>query len=260
MTNFYLKDIDLAAQLKDRREYEDKLDSLQSRIRDLQSACYHNGHRIVIVFEGWDASGKGGAIRRLTEKLDPRSCRVYPTTKPDERERQQHYLQRFWDKIPAKGQIVIFDRSWYGRILVERIEGFASVEKWTRAYTEINQFETTLSDDGILVIKLFLHISQEEQLNRYLERLENPKKHWKLTEDDLRNRSRADAYETAYEDMLNKTHQHQAPWFTIAGEHKWFARVSVLETVCKQIEGAIDTRIPHYSKDEIAQTKASLGL
>jgi len=209
MAKFHLKDIDLSAQLDGKQEYESQLNSLQNRIRDLQTACFHNGHRIVIVFEGWDASGKGAAIRRLTEKLDPRSCRVYPTTKPDERERQQHYLQRFWNKIPIKGQIAIFDRSWYGRVLVERIEGFASAKEWIRAYDEINAFETMLSDDGILVIKLFLHISQQEQLKRYLERLENPKKHWKLTEDDLRNRSRADDYAAAYEEMLNKTHQQQ---------------------------------------------------
>jgi len=258
MTSFRLKDIDLSKKLKDKDEYETSLNKLQNRIRDLQNACFHNGQRIVILFEGWDASGKGGAIRRLTEKLDPRSCRVYPVGKPDDREHKEHYLQRFWRRIPPRGHIAIFDRSWYGRVLVERIEGFATADEWQRAYDEINRFETTLSDDGIVIIKLFLHISQEEQLKRYMERLDNPKKHWKFTEDDLRNRSRAEDYKSAYEDMINKTNRKNAPWLPIPGEHKWFARVNVLENVCNLLEGAIDTRIPKYSKDEIEQTKALL--
>lgn len=255
-----LATIDLSRRWDSEEHYQDRLKELQNEIRDLQSACFHNSHRAVIVLEGWDASGKGGAIRRMTEKLDPRSCHVYATGKPDERERNEHYLQRFWQKLPPRGHIAIFDRSWYGRVLVERIEGFATRDQWHRAYDEINDFERTLADDGVVLVKLMMHISQDEQLKRYCERLDNPKKHWKLTDEDLRNRSKSREYANAYEDMLERTHCKQAPWFVIPGEHKWFARTSVIETVCSVLRKSIDTRIPRYTSDEIAQTRKLLGL
>jgi len=260
MSKFRLADVDLSARLDSEDQYQERLKQLQKKISDLQNACYHNGHRVVIVLEGWDASGKGGAIRRLTERLDPRSYRVHPIGKPDGRETQEHYLQRFWRRLPANGLIAIFDRSWYGRVLVERVEGFASKAAWRRAYDEIRGFEQLLTNDGMVLIKLMMHISQDEQLRRYSERLNNPKKHWKLTDDDLRNRSQANAYAEAYEDMLNMTHTGDAPWNVIAAEYKWFARTAVIDTVCAAIEKSIDTRIPQFSAMEILETKKRLGI
>jgi polyphosphate kinase 2 (PPK2 family) len=255
-----LGDIDLSLKMKDKDDYEATLGKLQAEIAELAVATYHNGGRVVIVLEGWDAAGKGGAIRRMVEKIDPRSCRVHAIGKPDQRELGQHYLQRFWERLPPRGHIAIFDRSWYGRVLVERVEELASGDEWQRAYGEINGFEKALSDDGVVLSKLFLHISQEEQLKRYQERLENPRKHWKLTPDDLRNRARAKDYFAAYDDMFSHTHCPQAPWHLIAGEHKWYARTQVLAAVCNDIRRAIDTAIPRFSAREIAETKRALGI
>ena len=255
-----LKGIDLDKHLADADEYQDKLKTLQGKLALLQIACFHNHHRVVIVLEGWDASGKGGAIRRMTEKLDPRSHRVHPIGKPSEAELQQHYLQRFWDKLPAKGNIAIFDRSWYGRVLVERVEELATTSEWQRAYGEIGNFERQLHDDGVIVIKLFLHISQDEQLKRYLERLNNPLKNWKLTPDDLRNRARADDYNSAFQDMLKKTSSNFAPWHLIPGNHKWYARTEVLQRVVETLENTIDTRIPCHSASEIRAAQKALRV
>lgn len=255
-----LKDIDLSLQMEDEEHYRDELKALQNRLIDQAVGVYHNDQRVVIVVEGWDAGGKGGAIRRMMEKLDPRSCRVYATGKPDEREAREHYLQRFWRRLPSQGQITIFDRSWYGRVLVERVEGYADEDAWQRAYGEINQFEKTLSDDGVLLIKLFFHISQDEQLKRYVERLKNPRKHWKLTAEDLRNRERADDYCTAYNNMFDKTHTGHAPWLVIAGEHKWYARVAAIKAVCQRIDANLDASIPRFSDEEIEEARRLLGL
>jgi polyphosphate kinase 2 (PPK2 family) len=255
-----LDDIDLNRRWQTEADYRDNLKSLQSTLSDLQNATFHNHHQIVIVVEGWDASGKGGAIRRITQTLDPRSYRVHAIGKPDDRESKEHYLQRFWRRLPPKGHIAIFDRSWYGRVLVERVEGIASKAEWTRAYGEINEFETTLTQSGVVLIKLLLHISQDEQLRRYTERLNNPRKNWKLTGEDLRNRERAPDYHTAYDDMLDNTCRDNAPWAVIPAEHKWYARTAVLECVCHAITSAIDTRIPQLSAEQIAQTKKALGI
>lgn len=255
-----LKSINLDKRLADSDEYQDKLKTLQGKLALLQTACFHNHQRVVIVLEGWDASGKGGAIRRMTEKLDPRSYRVHPIGKPSEAELQQHYLQRFWDKLPAKGNIAIFDRSWYGRVLVERVEELATTSEWQRAYGEIADFERQLHADGVIIIKLFLHISQDEQLKRYLERLNNPLKNWKLTAEDLRNRARADDYSSAFQDMLKKTSSDFAPWHLIAGNHKWYARTEVLQRVVETLECTIDTRIPQHSASEIRAAKRALGV
>ncbi|MFA5633052.1 MAG: polyphosphate kinase [Porticoccaceae bacterium] len=259
MSKFQLDLVDLNVQFNDEEQYQERLKQLQKQMVGLQNACHHNGQRAVIVLEGWDAAGKGGAIRRLTEKLDPRAYQVHPIGKPDASEQREHYLQRFWRRLPQKGRIAIFDRSWYGRVLVERVEGFATTQEWQRAYKEIADFEKALADDGITVVKLMLHISQKEQLKRYLERLDDPSKHWKLSDEDLRNRARAKEYTKAYEDMLNRTHGPHAPWFVIAGEYKWHARVAVLDTVCRVLENTIDTRVPRYSAQQIAQMKALLG-
>ncbi|MAT52603.1 MAG: polyphosphate kinase [Porticoccaceae bacterium] len=252
--------IDLDRKLADKDEYQSTLSTLQSRLALQQIAAYHRGRRIVILFEGWDASGKGGAIRRLGEKLDPRSYTVFATGKPSDEESRQHYLQRFWRRMPSTGQIVVFDRSWYGRVLVERIEGFADRAAWRRAYTEINEFERQLVDDGVIVIKLFMHISQEEQLKRYLERLNNPRKNWKLTEEDLRNRASAGDYLNAYQDMLDRTDTKSAPWHLIAGNHKWYARTQVLKTITDWLAEHMDCDIPTLSNDEKAAALRALGL
>lgn len=256
---FSLDSIDLSLEFDDEDHYQKRLKEAQKNLAHLQKACYHNDHPVIILLEGWDASGKGGAIRRMTERLDPRSCKVHPVTAPSPEEAQEHYLQRFWRRIPSKGQISIFDRSWYGRVLVERIEELATREEWLRGYDEINSFEQLLTDDGFILIKFFLHISQNEQRRRYLERLDNPEKHWKLSEEDLRNRLRSDDYKLAYEDMLNRTHRENSPWIPVSGEHKWHARVFILETLCSMIEAKIDTSIPRYTDSEIAAMKDQLG-
>ena len=258
MAHQRLAHVDLSQAWESTDGYEKRLKELQDHIKDLQVACYHNRERVIVVLEGWDASGKGGLIRRLTGKMDPRSYRVHPISAPDQRERRQHYLQRFWEKLPPLGHIAIFDRSWYGRVLVERVNQLIDQSTWQRAYREINTFEETLTDDGVVIVKLMMHISQEEQLRRYLERLNNPRKHWKLTEEDIQNRNRAGEYRQAYEEMLEYTDRPDAPWFVIAGEHKWFARTSAIETICRHVASRIDTRIPTFSDEEIAATRALL--
>ena len=198
---------------------------IQSHLRD-ESEC-----GIAIVFEGLDASGKGGAIARLTSHLDSRGFRVFSTGPPDQNEEKQHYLQRFHGKMPARGEMVIFDRSWYGRVLVERVEGLASPEESERAYREIREFERHYMDDGIAVLKLWLHVSQEEQLRRFEQRSSDPFKRYKLTEEDWRNRAHWDAYVQAADEMFERTHTENAPWMLISGEHKRHARLAVLQAV-----------------------------
>ena len=181
----------------------------------------------MIVLEGWDASGKGGTIRRLLKNIDPRFFDVYGIAKPTQEELDHHYLQRFWDKLPAKGQIAVFDRSWYGRVLVERIEGFASDSAWRRAYKEINDFEKQLVDDGFLLLKFFMHISSDEQRQRFEARAANPLKRWKLGPEDYRNRKKWRQYEVAIDDMFDRTHTPWAPWRIVAANDKHFARIDV---------------------------------
>lgn len=252
--------VDLDLRIRDEDEYRERLKALQSELRDLQTACYHNGHQVVIVFEGWDASGKGGTIRRLGEKLDPRSCRVHPIAEPDERERREHYLQRFWTRLPRRGEIAVFDRSWYGRVLVERVEQLVEEPTWQRAYDEINQFEAMLANAGVVVVKLFMHISREEQLRRFVERLDNPRKHWKLTDSDLRARELGEDYRRACEDMFARTHTDAAPWHLVAAEHKWYGRLQALAIIAERVGRGIDPRIPTFSPERIRAAKIRLGL
>jgi polyphosphate kinase 2 (PPK2 family) len=207
------------------------LDQLQDRMILVQQAYYHQQRRGIVVFEGWDAAGKGGAIRRLTSRLDPRGFHVWPIAAPTEGERAMPYLHRFWMRLPRPGQIAIFDRSWYGRVLVERIEGFAKTAEWRRAYGEIREFERLLTDDGVRILKIFLHITPDEQARRFVERIKAPEKNWKLTEDDFRNRSRWKDYVVATEDMFAETDTPNAPWFPIAANVKEQARIDVLRTV-----------------------------
>lgn len=255
-----LAQVDLTRHLKNQKQYRSQLEKLQDRVRRIQTSLYFIQARVIIVFEGWDASGKGGAIRRLTEKMDPRGVRVRPIGKPHPWEIGQHYLKRFWTKTPYPGSIAVFDRSWYGRVLVERVEGLASLTEWSRAYQEINDFEKLLTDDGVIIIKLFMHISQEEQLRRFGERLENPDKHWKLTPEDLRNREKAAEYLNAYDDMFDKTDTAFAPWFIVEAEHKWYARIRVLTLITEILEARLPTSPPRLTDAEIRAAKKALGI
>jgi polyphosphate kinase 2 (PPK2 family) len=215
-------------------DYERRLTSLQGVLQLIQQAYLGTSQRAIIVLEGWDTAGKGGVVRRLGWALDPRGFKVNPIAAPDEHERAQHYLQRFWRGLPKKGQIVVFDRSWYGRVLVERVEGFATEPEWRRAYREINEFERALVDSGVRVIKLFLHITAEEQRRRFRNRLIDPVKRWKLTYEDFRNREHWAEYETAIEDMMAETSTKRAPWHLIPANNKPYARIAafrILECV-----------------------------
>jgi polyphosphate kinase 2 (PPK2 family) len=194
------------------------------------------GPPVCVVFEGWDASGKGGAIRRLVERLDPRHVRVVQYAAPTYDEKRHHWLSRFWPALPGWGGMAVLDRSWYGRVLVERVEGFAAEEQWQRAYGEINDFEKTLADEGAILIKFWLHISSKEQLKRFEAREREPLKRWKLTDEDWRNRKKRKAYKRAIEDMVERTSTAWAPWSLVEAESKRFARVKVVETVNAAIE------------------------
>jgi polyphosphate kinase 2 (PPK2 family) len=196
---------------------------------------------VVLVFEGWDAGGKGGAIRRVTEKIDPRGYMVYPIAAPKGDDATHHYLWRFWNRIPEAGQIAIFDRSWYGRVMVERIEGFCREEEWKRAYREINQFERQLVDFGTVLFKFWVHISQEEQLKRFESRSGDKLRSWKLTNEDWRNREKWDLYEEAVNEMLLKTSTVSAPWTVVEGDSKGYARVKVLQTLVDKLTAELKT-------------------
>ena len=227
-----------------RSVYEKRLVKLQDKMLEIQQTYFHEKRRAILVFEGWDAAGKGGAIRRLTEKLDPRGFHVWPIGPPRPDEQGRHYLYRFWTRLPEPGTIAIFDRSWYGRVLVERVEGLISKSVWKRAYDEIKEFERMLIDDGARLVKLFLHIPQEEQLRRFAERLSTPNKRWKLTESDLGNHLRWDDYAEAIEDMFDHTSTKFAPWTAIYAEKKWVARVAVLEAVTAALAADVDVAPP----------------
>jgi polyphosphate kinase 2 (PPK2 family) len=194
------------------------------------------GPPVCVVFEGWDASGKGGAIKRLVAQIDPRHVRVVQFAAPTPDEKRHHFLWRFFPVLPGWGGMAVFDRSWYGRVLVERVEGFATREQWLRAYDEINSFERSLADEGMILVKLWLHISDEEQLKRFERRDEDPLKAWKLTEEDWRNREKRGEYEQAVEDMVARTDQPYAPWHLIEADSKRYARVRVIEAVIERIE------------------------
>jgi AMP-polyphosphate phosphotransferase len=194
------------------------------------------GPPVCVVFEGWDASGKGGCIKRLVEPIDPRHVRVTQTAAPDHDELRHHFLWRFWPKLPGWGGMTIFDRSWYGRVMVERVEGFATTEQWTRAYDEIVDFERTLCAEGMVLIKFWLHISDEEQEHRFERRALDPLKSWKLTDEDWRNRAKRAAYEAAVEDMLERTDHEASPWIAVPADSKRYARVCVVEEVIASIE------------------------
>ena len=219
-----------------KEEYKEKLDTLQKKIEKLHGEIYRRRIPVVLGFEGWDAGGKGGAIKRLTERMDARGYVVNPTASPNDIEKAHHYLWRFWRAMPKDGHVSIFDRTWYGRVMVERIEGFCTPEEWKRAYREINEMEKDLYDAGAIVIKFWLHIDKDEQERRFKERQANPDKQWKITDEDWRNREKWDQYETAVNEMLMRTSTDYAPWVVVEGNDKYYARINVLETVTDAIE------------------------
>ncbi|MDZ4816512.1 MAG: UDP-galactose-lipid carrier transferase [Verrucomicrobiota bacterium] len=230
-----LTDLDLTKQIDSKSEYKEKLKELQLDLLHYQRKILESKRSIMLIFEGPDAAGKGGVIKRITERTDPRLLRVYSVIKPTSEEYKRHYLWRFWTRIPPYGQIAIFDRSWYGRVLVEKIENFATKEEWSRAYKEINNFEKTLSDDGAILLKFYIHISKEEQLSRFKARQANPYKHWKINDEDWRNRRKWDEYTQAAEEVFKLTSTKEAPWHLIEGEFKWYARIKVLKTLVKRV-------------------------
>jgi polyphosphate kinase 2 (PPK2 family) len=224
-----LDDVDLSASVP-RDAYEKRLAALQREAYELQVKNYLAGGRAVMAFEGWDAAGKGGCIKRLTALMDPRGLKVWPIAAPRDAEKRNHWLWRFWYRLPEKGEIAVFDRSWYGRVLVERVEGFARDPEWKRAYDEINAFEKMLTDDGVRMAKFWLHIDRETQLARFEDRETDPLKKYKLSSEDWRNRKRWTAYADAVLDMLDRTHRPDAPWTLVAANDKKHARLAVLET------------------------------
>ena len=233
--NGVLSGIDLSKSLTE-EEYKTRLKKLQKRLAELHSELYRLRIPVVIGFEGWDAGGKGGAIKRLTSNLDPRGYRVNPTAAPNDIEKVHHYLWRFWNSVPKAGHIAIFDRTWYGRVMVERIEGFCSEAEWRRAYQEINEMESHMANAGAVVLKFWLHIDKDEQERRFRERQANPTKQWKITDEDWRNREKWDQYEEAVNEMLIRTSTTYAPWIVVEGNDKRYARVKVLQTVVDALE------------------------
>jgi polyphosphate kinase 2 (PPK2 family) len=237
-----LRTIDLTRSLE-REDYKQQILDCQLRLRDLTLKLYRQQRSLIIVVEGWDAAGKGGAIRRLTEKVDPRGYEVYSIGPPEGEDKTHHYLWRFWRRItaPEDKQILIFDRSWYGRVLVERVEGFATEAEWRRAFREINDFERQLTNHRIFLVKLWFHISPDEQLRRFEARKQTPHKSWKLTEEDWRNREKWDQYELAVEDMLQKTSTVTAPWTIIEGNDKYWERVKTQRTVIEALAAELES-------------------
>lgn len=219
-----------------KEEYKKRLEKLQKKMEKLHGELYRRRIPVVLGFEGWDAGGKGGAIKRLTEKMDPRGYVVHPTASPNDIEKAHHYLWRFWTDMPKAGHVTIFDRTWYGRVMVERIEGFCSRQEWQRAYKEINSMEKDLTDAGAIVLKFWMQIDKEEQARRFRARQENPEKQWKITDEDWRNREKWDQYEDAVNEMLIRTSTPNAPWIVVEGNCKYYARIKVLESVVEAIE------------------------
>ena len=224
------------------KEYHKKKKKLQKKIRKLHGELYRRQIPVIIGFEGWDAGGKGGAIKRLTEKMDPRGFTVNTTAAPNDYEKAHHYLWRFWKNVPKKGHVAVYDRTWYGRVMVERIEGFCTKKEWQRAFKEINDMEAQFVQSGAIVLKFWMQIDKEEQRKRFEERQKNPKKQWKITEEDWRNRDKWDAYEEAVNEMLIRTSTPEAPWVIVEGNCKYYARIKVLEAVIEAIEKRLESR------------------
>ncbi len=233
-----LSEVDLSVSI-DRDQYKKELDALQEKIAHLHNVIYRKRIPFVICYEGWDAAGKGGNIRRLAYPLDPRGFDVYPIASPEPHEKARHYLWRFWTRLPRSGHFAIFDRTWYGRVMVERLEGYCDEVDWQRAYNEINEFEEELHDWGAVILKFWIHIDQETQLERFTARQNTPEKQWKITEEDWRNREKWPQYEEAINEMLEKTSTDFAPWYIIESNDKLYARIKVLRIVADAMEKAV---------------------
>ena len=249
--NSRLNEIKMKEYDGNKKAYKKELKALQYEMLNLQQHLFNQKVGLILVFEGMDAAGKGGAIKRLTKRLDPRGLLVHPISAPQPHEKRYHYLQRFWRKLPQHGQIGIFDRSWYGRVLVERIEKYAAKHEWQRAYNEINDFEKLLTDESYIMIKCWLQITKEEQLNRFNERQNDPYKKWKLTDEDWRNRDKWSLYVEAAQEMIEKTHSKNAPWIIVGANDKKHARVQVLKTIIQHImQVCADLDIPYVPYEE----------
>lgn len=226
----------------DEELYRSELKRLQRRLGELHNRLYRKKVPVIIAYEGWDAAGKGGNIKRLTEALDPRGYEVHPIASPEPHEKARHYLWRFWNRMPKTGHIAIFDRTWYGRVMVERLEGFCSENDWMRAYNEMNEFEKELHDWGAVIIKFWVQIDKDTQLQRFTERQNTPEKQWKITEEDWRNRARWDDYEKAVDEMVVRTSTKNAPWHIIEANSKLYARIKVMQIVVDALEKALNGR------------------
>lgn len=239
-----LKDVDLSPAISD-EEYKSELKKLQKRLSELHNVIYRKKIPVILCYEGWDAAGKGGNIRRVAYPLDPRGFDVHPIASPLPHELNRQYLWRFWTRLPRTGHIAIFDRTWYGRVMVERLEGFCTEKDWKRAYNEINEFERQLTDWGAVLLKFWIHIDQDTQLDRFTERQNTPEKQWKITDEDWRNREKWPQYEEAVDEMLQKTSTENAPWFIIESNDKHYARIKAL----KIIVWALETACERHFKD-----------
>ena len=237
-----LREVDLSPSLTD-EEYREQLKKLQKRLGELHNVIYRKKIPVILCYEGWDAAGKGGNIRRITKPLDPRGFDVMPIASPTPDELHRQYLWRFWKRLPRTGHICIFDSTWYGRVMVERLEGFCSEDDWKRAYNEMNEFERQLTDWGAVVLKFWIHIDQDTQLERFNDRQNTPEKQWKLTEEDWRNREKWPQYEEAIDEMLAKTSTENAPWYIIESNDKKYARIKTLKLVIEALEKAIEEKI-----------------
>ncbi len=234
-----LSDISLDDKTLTDVEYDSELSRLQKELAELGNKVYRKKIPVIIAYEGWDAAGKGGNIKRITEALDPRDYVVEPIASPEPHEKARHYLWRFWTRLPKTGHITIFDRTWYGRVMVERLEGFCSENDWQRAYNEINEFEKELSDWGAVIIKFWVQIDKDTQLERFTDRQNTPEKQWKITDEDWRNRDKWDLYETAIDEMIAKTSTTFAPWYVLESVDKKYARIKALKIVIEQIKKAL---------------------
>ena len=235
-----LSEVDLSPAIGE-EEYKKELKKLQKRLGELHNVIYRKKIPVILCYEGWDAAGKGGNIRRVAYPLDPRGFDVHPIASPEPHELNRQYLWRFWTRLPRTGHICIFDRTWYGRVMVERLEGFCSEKDWKRAYNEINEFERQLTDWGAVLLKFWIHIDQDTQLARFTERQNTPEKQWKITEEDWRNREKWPQYEAAVDEMLQKTSTENAPWFIIESNDKLYARIKALRIIVDALEKACDS-------------------
>ncbi len=240
-------------------DYNADLLALQQRLSRVQSAFIIHGKEAIILLEGWDAAGKGGIIQRLCAEWDPRYFQVWPIAAPTPPEKDRHFLYRFWTRMPGKREIAVFDRSWYGRVLVERVEGFATEREWQRGYDEINEFEAQLTEHGVTLIKLFTHVTQAEQDRRLADRLDDPWKRWKTGAEDFRNRARRSDYLAAYADMFAHTDTLWAPWTVIDSNNKKSARIAALTHVAEMLERAVTMTAPAADPEVVGLAQAAFG-